>query len=89
MKRKTPVRHKVSSYTKKNGTHISQYNRGKGSKTSTTKKKVVGKDDIVTLMEPKAFTINFKYSNKPDDGESVIVLVGEKGTPMGEAYELA
>lgn len=90
MPRKSPIRHKVSSYKRKDGTKVGSHDRGKGIRIQKRRKKVIGKvDDKVVLTKPKGFTVNFTYSKKPGDGESVIVVVGGLGTTLGEAYELA
>jgi len=41
------------------------------------------------LTGPKTFTVNFQYSDKPGDGESIPVIVGGKGITMEEATKLA
>jgi len=82
VKRKSPIRHKVRSYIRK-GKRVRSYVRGKGSKTKTSAKKKIGK----TLVRPKAFTVNFKYSNRKGDGESVIVIARNYNEALKEGFE--
>lgn len=95
-KRKTPVRHNVSGYTRRDGSKVQSHSRGKGvrvtkrtSKTVTSRPVKTREDGVVVLTDPKPFTVNLTYSDKPGDGETVLTIVGEEGTPLSEAYELA
>ena len=78
-KRKSPVRHHVRSHTR-NGSRVTSYVRGRGIQTALiTKRRIVGK--------PKSFTVNFKYSNRKGDGESVIVIAKNYQDTLDEAFE--
>ena len=79
-KRKSPIRHHVRGYTRKSGDKVRDYTRGqgKGTSTFTSRRK---------LDKPKSFTINFAYSNKKGDGESVVVIARNYVDALDEAYE--
>jgi len=87
--RSSPVKHKVKTHTRKDGTKISGYVRGKGtSPHKTSRSRVVGKGvDDDTSIGPHAFTVNFTYSDKPGDGESVIVISDNFQDATDEAWE--
>jgi len=53
MKRETPVRHNVSGYTRRDGTRVGTYSRGKGTKP-TRKKRVVGHIKAVDRLDSLA-----------------------------------
>jgi len=57
--------------------------RGKGSRTlpSFTSRRKIKTD------EPKAYTCNFKYSEKKGDGESVVVIATDYHRALDEAFE--
>lgn len=79
-KRKSPIRHSVKSHVRDNK-RISSYVRGKGVRTLpslTSRRK---------LDKPKSFTINFQYSKKKGDGESVVVIARNYVDALDEAYE--
>ena len=85
----SPAKHHVKGYTRKDGTRVGGHPRGKGTKQRTHKRsRTVGraKDDD-TPIGVHAFTVNFKYSNKPKDGESVIVLSNNYVDALDEAWE--
>jgi len=78
-KRKSPVRHHVRSHIR-NRSRVTSYARGRGTATALiTKRRVVGK--------PKSFTVNFKYSNRKGDGESVVVIATSYDKALDEAFE--
>jgi len=87
--RHSPVRHKVKSHTRKDGTKIRGYVRGKGTRPhKTSRSRVVGKGvDDKTSIGVHSFVINFKYSEEPGDGESVIVLSDNFQDAQDEAWE--
>ena len=81
MKRKTPVKHQVKSHTKK-GKKVDPYLRGSGVKTqSRLAKPIVGK------LKPKGYTVNFKYSDKKGDAETVKVISTSYRKALDEAFE--
>lgn len=90
MKRKTPHRHQVTDYTRENGRHVSSYMRGRGERVNQRSHphQVVGRMADEPLKEAKSMTVNFTYSDEPDDGESVIVIV-DPNLPADEAYKKA
>jgi len=66
------------------GYRVSDYVRGKGSRTIpifTSRRKIIKTD------EPKAYTCNFKYSEKKGDGESVVVIATDYHKALDEAFE--
>lgn len=85
-KRKSPVHHGVSGYTRKDGSKVRPYARGRGTRSKTSRRVVKAVDED-TRMEELAFTVNFKYSDKPDDGESVIVIADTYQRALEEAFE--
>ncbi len=82
-KRKSPIRHHVRSYQKKTGDRVSDYVRGKGTRTTPTftRKKLIKTD------KPKSFTINFQYSKRKGDGESIVVIARNYSDALDEAFE--
>lgn len=78
-KRKSPIRHKVSSYTRK-GKRVQGYTRGSGIKTT----KKISKP---TLGKPKGWTITLRYSKKPHDIEVVKVIATSYQRAVDEALE--
>ena len=81
-KRKSPRRHAVKSHVRA-GYSVSNYVRGKGTRTLPTlthRRKIEGD-------RPKPFTCNFKYSNKPGDEESVVVISTSYDKALKEAFE--
>lgn len=87
--RRSPIRHKVSGYKRKDGTEIRRHLRGKGIRPQPLQRsRVVGRGvDDDTSIGPHAFTINFKYSEEPDDGESVIVISDNFQDAIDEGWE--
>jgi len=87
-KRKSPVRHTVRPYNRGNSV-VSSYLRGKGLKSSpSSRRRVVGETSEPPKSKEPGFVVNFKYSDKKDDGESVLVLVNPN-LPAKERYEKA
>lgn len=88
--RYSPVKHTVKPHTREDGTKIRGYTRGKGIKPQTSQRSRVvsgrGVDDD-TSIGPHAFTVNFTYSDKPGDGESVIVISDNFQDATDEAWE--
>jgi len=80
--RKSPIRHSVKEHTRQ-GNRVRSYARGQGKaqQSSFTQRRVLKKEG------PKSFTINFKYSNKPNDGESVVVIARNYQDALDEAWE--
>lgn len=80
--RKPPIRHTVKSHTRQ-GHRVNTHARGKGTRTISpfTRRRVLTKE------KPKSYTINFKYSNKQGDGESVIVIANDYQKALDEAFE--
>ena len=79
-KRKSPIRHNVKSHIRDNK-RIPSYIRGKGvrvERTFTSRRRI---------DKPKSFTINFQYSKKKGDGESVVVIARNYVDALDEAYE--
>ena len=87
--RRSPVKHGVSGYTRKDGTRIRGHTRGKGARGQKYKRsRVVGRGvDDDTSIGVHAFVINFAYSKKPDDGESVVVFSTNFEDATDEAWE--
>lgn len=81
--RKSPIHHTVHSHTRL-GRRVSDYTRGKGSRVQPT---FIRKRRILKKGEPKPFTINFKYSDRKGDGESVIVISTSYEKALDEAFE--
>lgn len=83
--RKSPIRHKVSSHTRR-GRRVQTYLRGTG------KGPYYGLPVQTILAEkrrikPKSYTVNFRYSSKPGDGESVVVISTNYQKALDEAFE--
>ena len=81
--RKSPIRHTVHNHTRR-GRNVSSYTRGEGSRIQPT---FIQKRRVLKKIGPKSFTINFKYSNKPNDGESVVVIAPTYEKALDEAFE--
>ena len=80
-KRKSPRRHSVKSHVR-SGYRVSSYVRGQGKTIPTlTRRK------IIKTGEPKPYTINFVYSRRKGDGESVIVISTSYEKALKEANE--
>ena len=69
-KRKSPIRHTVHSHIRL-GKRVNNYTRGKGSRTIPT---FTSRRKLIKTGEPKPYTINFVYSRRKGDGESVVVI---------------
>lgn len=93
--RKSPHKHTVSGH-KRRGKWVQPFDRGRGTRPLKVRRSRVvgGKGDLPT--NELAFTVNFKYSDKPGDGESVIVIADAPGDKLdaktyrrvlGEAFE--
>lgn len=78
-KRKSPVRHKVSSYTRK-GKRIQGYMRGEGARNYSKLAKP-------KVNKPKGFTVKLRYSKKPHDIETVKVIATSYKRAIDEAFE--
>lgn len=80
--RKSPIHHTVKQHTRQ-GHRVNSYTRGKGTaqRPTFTQRRVLKKE------APKSYTINFKYSNKPNDGESVVVIAENYQNALDEAWE--
>jgi len=63
----------------RNGSRVASYVRGRGTQTRLITKRKIGK--------PKSFTVNFKYSNRKGDGESVVVIASSYDKALDEAFE--
>ena len=82
--RKSPIRHQVKGHTRE-GHRVRSFVRGKGSrqvKPTFTTKRSLGKPG-----KAKSFTVNFKYSNRKGDGESLIVISTDFHKALDEAFE--
>lgn len=78
--RKSPRRHIVRQH-KREGYLVRSYTRGRGigQQTGVIKRRIENK--------PKSFTVNFKYSDRKGDGESVIVIATDYQKALDEAFE--
>jgi len=74
----------VGGFTRRDGTSVRGYVRGSGVKSKYTRRKVVGAAEEGDL----GYVVNFKYSDKPGDGESVLVFTDPTATAE-EAYTKA
>lgn len=89
-KRKSPFRHRVTDHDRTTSSgkkvHVTSYMRGAGKRR---KKWVVrGTKELITKKHgPKPYTINFKYSNRRGDGESVVVIAPSYQKALDEAWE--
>lgn len=82
-KRKSPIRHTVHSHIRL-GKRVKNYTRGKGTRTLPP---FISRRKLIKTDKPKSFTINFQYSNKKGDGESVVVIARNYVDALDEAYE--
>jgi len=84
-RRKSPVRHQVSGHVR-DGKQIAPFMRGKGSRPKKSQRsRVVGRKVDENLPKNElAFTVNFKYSDEPGDGESIIVIADAPGDELDE-----
>lgn len=81
--RKKPVRHRVEEH-KRGGSTVKSYMRGLGAQL---RKPTVSISRYRTSKKPKAWTVNFKYSDKKDDGESFLVIAQNYHRALDEAFE--
>lgn len=79
MTRKSPVRHTVHEYERKGHTVVA-HNRGTGVRQAKPTVRLA-------KHKPEAFTANLKYSNKPGDGETVVVIASSYPRAIEEALE--
>jgi len=79
--RKSPVKHHVKSHKRKEK-QVKSYSRGKGQRL-----KIVKKIKTTHPKHPKAYTVNFLYSKKPESGESVVVISTDYHKALREAFE--
>jgi len=79
VKRKSPIKHKVSSHIR-NGKRVKSYNRGSGAK-------ITRKLSKPTLGKPKGYTVKLRYSKKPRDLETVKVIATSYKRAIDEAFE--
>lgn len=82
MVRKTPVKHRVKFHTR-DGHPVHGYTRGHGSPRYTLKKRITH----LTSTKPKPYTVNFTYSEKKGDGETVVVISTSYHKALLEAFE--
>jgi hypothetical protein len=80
------VRHRVGAYTRE-GKRVDSYLRGHGQKSSTISKTIPKYFDDSTKLGPKGWTINFKYSERKGDGESVIVIANSYESALDQSFE--
>lgn len=85
-KRRSPSRHIVGSYKRKNGTQVAEYPRGSGAQRSRARR-VVGKPKGEAEDGVHGYVVNLKYSNKKDDGESIFVIDDQTGETALEDYK--
>lgn len=87
--RSSPVKHRVKSYTREDGARIKGYTRGSGTRPQKPQRsRVVGRGvDDDTSIGVHSFVVNFRYSDKPGDGESVIVISDNFQDATDEAWE--
>ncbi len=84
--RRSPVKHGVSGYTRKDGTRVGGHTRGSGGRSQKYKKsRVVGKpEDDVTIH---GYVVNLKYSDRLGDGESILAISDQKPGTIMEDYK--
>ena len=83
-------RHHVRAYDRsgKHGKHVKEHMRGSGTPQSVERRASRFKRlSELTGGEPKPFTVNFRYSEKKGDGESVIVISRSYQKALDEAFE--
>ena len=89
--RKSPYKHKVKQHRRQNRT-VHSYKRGKGSQPAY-RKPFVSRGPMVKRSltkptdKPKAYTINFTYSKKKGDGESIVLVAPSYEEALAEAWE--
>ncbi len=85
-KRKSPVRHTVRTHIR-DGHRVKSFTRGSGRRQTVRYRRVKRVVDDDTPIGVHAFTVNFKYSDKPGDGESCIVFSDNYVDALDEAWE--
>ena len=81
-RRKSPIEHTVKSHSRL-GNPVRAFTRGQGSRPQKPQRsRVVGEKSLPT--NELAFTVNLTYSDKPGDGESVIVIADAPGDQLDE-----
>ena len=84
MKRKKPVRHHVNSHMRQSK-RVRAHWKGSGQpKPKITRRRI---PQTGTATKPKAYTVNFRYSDKKGDGESVVVISTRYKKALDEAFE--
>ena len=78
--RKSPIKHKVRTHKKKEKI-VQNYVRGDGNSPK------LAKPTIAKLNKPKGYTVNFKFSDKPGDVETVKVISTTYLKALDEAFE--
>lgn len=81
-KRKSPIRHQVKAHTRGNSS-VHSYMRGRGVQILSP----FARKRLIEKSKAKAYTINFKYSNRKNDGESVLVVAKDYKSALDEAFE--
>ncbi len=87
MARKSPVRHSVSGYARRDGTKIGKYRRGSGAK-STRKKRIVGRVEPQSKLKQKMLAIRdngYMFVREWQlDGENTFGVPGYVQVSLGE-----
>lgn len=84
--RRSPVKHGVSGYTRKDGTKVGGHTRGFGTgPRKPQRSRVVGKPEEDIKIH--GYVVNFKYSDRPGDGESVLAISDQKRETIMEDYK--
>lgn len=89
MKRKSPHKHTVHKHTRNRGrVTVHSYTRGKG-KPIPIRRVVKTRKATPKETGVEAYTVDFQYSKKKGDGESVVVFapVGDYRKALDEAFE--
>lgn len=86
--RRRPVKHWVTGHTRR-GKRVKAFQRGSGSHPQKYQRSRVvgGVTDDDTPIGVHGFVVNFKFSDKPGDGESVLVMSDNFSDCLDEAYE--
>jgi len=86
--RQSPIKHDVDGYTRKDGTRVETYKRGKGiKKHNPQRSRTVGRVKDDEDIKIHGYVVNFKYSNKRGDGESVLAISDQKRKTILEDYK--
>ncbi len=84
--RRSPVKHGVSGYTRRDGTKISGHTRGSGTRPQKPQRsRVVGKPEEDIKIH--GYVVNLKYSDRPGDGESILAISDQKPGTIMEDYK--